>query len=148
MKVKLPDGYKPSEKEPFMNENQLEYFRRKLTAWKEELLGEAEKTLNNFGSVDLSSSDLIDRAAAETAVAEDMKTRSRQMKLVGEIDHALHKIENGNYGYCEESGEPIGVQRLEARPIGSLSVDEQTKRERLAKTSGITTFKPFGDADD
>lgn len=119
--VTLPKAYKPSEKEPYMNANMLEYFRQKLLAWKEQILKDADMTLQELqdeGGV--REPDVADRASIETEVALELRARDRQRKLISKIDEALDRIRNGEYGYCEESGDPIGVKRLEARPVATL----------------------------
>ncbi len=122
--------YRPSEKEPFMNERQREYFRQKLMAWKEEILKEAKETLAHLQAENENHPDLADRASSETDRAIELRARDRQRKLISKIDAALARIEDGSYGYCEESGEPISLKRLEARPIATLSVEAQERHER------------------
>lgn len=130
MGVELPPGYKPTAKEPFMNELQREYFRRKLLVWKEEILRESQETLQNLQEDTANHADLADRASSETDRALELRTRDRQRKLISKIDAALRRIEDGSYGYCEESGEPIGLKRLDARPIATLSIEAQERHER------------------
>lgn len=122
--------YRPSEKEPFMNERQREYFRAKLLAWKEEILREAKETLQHLQEENQNHPDLADRASSETDRAIELRARDRQRKLISKIDEALGRIEDGTYGYCEETGEPIALRRLEARPIATLSVEAQERHER------------------
>jgi DnaK suppressor protein len=126
----LEEGYRPSEDEAFMNERQLEYFRRKLNAWKEDILRESRETLSHLQSETENHPDLADRASSETDRALELRTRDRQRKLISKIDEALRRIEDGSYGYCEETGEPIGLARLEARPIATLSLEAQERHER------------------
>lgn len=130
MAVGLPQDYQPSESEPFMNERQREYFRRKLLVWKEEILEESRNTLANLQEDTAALPDLADRATSETDRSIELRTRDRQRKLIAKIDAALRRIEDGSYGYCEETGEPIGLSRLEARPIATLSVEAQERHER------------------
>jgi DnaK suppressor protein len=122
--------YRPSEDEEFMNERQLEYFKQKLLTWKEEILRESRETLSHLQSETENHPDLADRASSETDRALELRTRDRQRKLISKIDEALRRIEDGSYGYCEETGEPIGVARLEARPIATLSLEAQERHER------------------
>jgi DnaK suppressor protein len=122
--------YRPSEDEPFMNERQLEYFKQKLLDWKEEILRESRETLSHLQTDTENHPDLADRASSETDKALELRTRDRQRKLISKIDEALRRIEDGIYGFCEETGEPIGLQRLEARPIATLSLEAQERHER------------------
>ena len=122
--------YRPSEDEPFMNERQLEFFKQKLLDWKEEILRESRETLSHLQTDTENHPDLADRASSETDKALELRTRDRQRKLISKIDEALRRIEDGIYGYCEETGEPIGLQRLEARPIATLSLEAQERHER------------------
>jgi DnaK suppressor protein len=122
--------YRPSEKEPFMNERQKEYFRAKLLAWKEEILEESRSTIASLQQDTVAEADLADRATSETDRALELRTRDRQRKLIAKIDEALTRIDDGSYGYCEETGEPISLRRLEARPIATLSVEAQERHER------------------
>ena len=133
MLVTLPPDYRPSSAEEFMNPLQLEYFRQKLWRWRSELLREADETLNSLGEGGISEADLTDRASIETDRALELRTRDRARKLISKIDQALERIENGTYGYCEESGEPIGLRRLEARPIATLSIEAQERHERMER---------------
>jgi DnaK suppressor protein len=122
--------YRPSDDEPFMNERQLEYFRKRLLAWKEDILKESRETLTSLQSETENHPDLVDRASSETDRALELRTRDRQRKLIAKIDEALRRIEDGTYGFCEETGEPIGIARLEARPTATLSVEAQERHER------------------
>ena len=126
----VEDEYRPSEDEPFMNERQLDYFRRKLLAWKEDILRESRETLTNLQVETENHPDLVDRASSESDRALELRTRDRQRKLISKIDEALRRIEDGSYGYCEDTGEPIGLGRLEARPTATLSVEAQERHER------------------
>jgi DnaK suppressor protein len=127
------NGYRPSDKEPFMNERQREYFRAKLLMWKDEILKEARDTLQHLQDENVNHPDLADRATSETDRAIELRARDRQRKLIGKIDAALHRIDEGTYGYCEETGEPISLKRLEARPIATLSIDAQERHEKREK---------------
>ena len=124
------DGYRPSEGEEFMNERQLEYFKQKLLNWKEDILRESRETLTHLQSETENHPDIADRASSETDRALELRTRDRQRKLISKIDEALRRIEDGSYGYCEETGEPIGLARLDARPIATLSLEAQERHER------------------
>jgi DnaK suppressor protein len=126
-------AYRPSEDEPFMNEQQREYFRLKLLRWKEEILREARETLQHLQNENENHPDLADRASSETDRSIELRARDRQRKLISKIDAALTRIEDGTYGYCEETGEPISLRRLEARPIATLSIDAQERHERKEK---------------
>lgn len=126
----LPQDYLPAEDEPFMNDRQLEYFRRKLEAWKAELLEQSAETLEGLQDSARAVPDLADRASEETDRALELRTRDRQRKLVSKIDAALRRIETGEYGYCEMTGEPISLKRLDARPIATLTLEAQEKHER------------------
>ena len=130
MSITLPQNYRPTEREPFMNAMQQEYFRQKLLKWKGELIEESNQTLQNMQEESLAQPDLADRATAETDRSLELRTRDRFRKLISKIDSALKSIEEGNYGYCEETGEPISLKRLEARPIATLSVEAQERHER------------------
>jgi DnaK suppressor protein len=123
-------SYRPSEDEPFMNERQLKYFRQKLLIWKDDILRESGETLRHLQSETENHPDLADRASSETDRALELRTRDRQRKLISKIDDALRRIEDGSYGYCEETGEPIGLARLDARPIATLSLEAQERHER------------------
>lgn len=131
----LPDGYKPSPDEEFMNPLQLEYFRRKLISWKKEILSEAENTLATLQREPLREPDMNDRASSETDWSIELRTRDRQRKLISKIDAALRRIEEGEYGYCEVTGEPISLGRLEARPIATMTLEAQERHERQEKVS-------------
>jgi len=122
--------YRPSDKEPFMNERQREYFRLKLLDWREDILKEAKETLQHLQDESQNHPDLADRASSETDRAIELRARDRQRKLIAKIDAALARIEDGTYGYCEETGEPISIKRLEARPIATLSIEAQERHER------------------
>ena len=131
--VKLPDGYKPSQTEEYMNPKQLEYFRSKLHAWKNELLTNSTETLKNLQEENWHESDLNDRAYVEMNAAFELKTRDRYRKLIDKIDAALKRIDDSEYGYCEETGEKIGIDRLEARPIATFSIDAQQSHENYER---------------
>ena len=131
--VKIDDGYVPSEDEPFMNERQREYFRRKLVGWKADILREAQDTLVALQTENENHPDLADRASSESDRALELRTRDRQRKLISKIDAALKRIEDNTYGYCEETGDPIGIARLDARPIATLSLEAQESHERREK---------------
>lgn len=134
VEVFLPEDYRPAEDEPFMNERQLEYFRRKLNAWKNDILTESRDTiegLQDSGSRNIP--DVADRASEETDRALELRTRDRQRKLVSKIDAALRRIESGEFGYCESTGEPISLKRLDARPIAVMSLEAQERHERREK---------------
>lgn len=128
--IVLPPDYRPSEDEPFMNAHQRMYFRNKLLAWKEEIIRQTKETLAGLHEESTQHADLADRATSETDRALELRARDRQRKLVAKIDAALARIEDGSYGYCEETGEPIGLKRLDARPIATLSVEAQERHER------------------
>ena len=130
MSVSEIDEYRPSEDEPFMNDRQKEYFKRKLLAWKDDILRESQGTLNNLQEDDNHLPDIADRASSETEKALELRTRDRQRKLISKIESALRRIETGEYGYCEETGEPISLRRLDARPIATLSLEAQDRHER------------------
>jgi len=129
----LPDGYKPTDTEPFMNERHKLYFRNKLVAWKEEIVRQNRETLTVLHEDNAQHADLADRATSETDRALELRARDRQRKLINKIDAALARIEDGSYGYCEETGEPIGIKRLDARPIATLSLEAQERHERREK---------------
>lgn len=131
--VFLPDDYRPAEDEPFMNERQLEYFRRKLIAWREDLLDDSRSTIETLQDSTRSIPDMADRASEETDRALELRTRDRQRKLVAKIDSALRRIEEGEYGYCERTGEPISLKRLDARPIATMTLEAQERHERREK---------------
>jgi len=133
MAVDLDESYKPSEDEPFMCDRQREYFRRKLLAWKEDILQESRETLAALQNENENHPDLADRASSETDRAIELRARDRQRKLIAKIDAALTRLEDGTYGYCEETGEPISLKRLDARPIATLSIEAQERHERREK---------------
>jgi len=122
--------YQPSDKEPFMNERQRQYFRAKLLAWKDDILKEARETLQHLQDENQNHPDIADRASSETDRAIELRARDRQRKLIAKIEAAVGRIDDGTYGYCEETGEPISLKRLEARPIATLSVEAQERHER------------------
>jgi len=130
----LPPNYRPTRSEPFMNPVMRQYFRQKLWFWRGEILREAGITMQSLQTESLHESDLTDRASLETDIALALRTRDRERKLLSKIDAALRRIEDGTYGYCEETGEPISIRRLEARPIATLSVEAQERHERLERT--------------
>jgi len=129
----LPKGYTPSDDEPFMNKRQKEYFRRKLEKWKEDILKENRETLQHLQDDSVQHPDLADRASSETERSLELRTRDRQRKLIAKIDAAIRRIDDGTYGYCEETGEPISLKRLDARPIATLSIEAQERHERREK---------------
>jgi len=130
----LPPDYRPSDDEPFMNPLMKEYFRQKLLAWRAELLQESTETLHNLQDGGIQEPDIADRASAETERGLELRTRDRERKLIAKIDEALERIKDDSYGYCEETGDPIGVRRLDARPIATLTLEAQERHERLEKT--------------
>ncbi|MEM6414712.1 MAG: RNA polymerase-binding protein DksA [Pseudomonadota bacterium] len=127
------DDYRPTNDEPFMCDRQKEYFRQKLIAWKEDILRESQGTISGLQSESLHLPDIADRASSETDKALELRARDRQRKLISKIDAALRRIETGDYGYCEDTGEPISLRRLEARPIATLSLEAQERHERSEK---------------
>jgi DnaK suppressor protein len=129
-RITIDEGYRPTEDEPFMNEQQREYFRRKLSGWKNDIIREAQETLTALQSENENHPDLADRASSETDRAIELRARDRQRKLIAKIDAALARIDEGTYGFCEETGEPISIKRLEARPIATLSIEAQERHER------------------
>ena len=133
MMITLPQDYRPSDAEEFMNPIQVEYFRQKLFRWRAELLREADGTLASLSEGGIHEADITDRASVETDRALELRTRDRARKLVSKIDQALMRIENGTYGYCEESDEPISLRRLEARPIATMSLEAQERHERMER---------------
>ena len=133
MTVELESEYRPTDDEPFMNDRQRDYFRGKLLAWKEEILKESKETLANLQEESQNHPDLADRASSETDRSIELRARDRQRKLISKIDSALERIADGSYGYCEETGEPIALRRLEARPIATLSIEAQEAHERREK---------------
>lgn len=128
-RVELPEGYKPSPDEEYMSANQLEYFRRELLQWRQELIDESQETINNLRGEVRDVGDEAERASRETENSLELRTRDRYRKLLGKIDQALARVEDGSYGYCEETGEEIGLARLEARPIATLCLDAQERWE-------------------
>ena len=135
-KIIIDEKYRPSDEEPFMSERQREYFRRKLNLWKGEILREAQGTLVALQSENENHPDFADRASSETDRAIELRARDRQRKLIAKIDDALARIDDGTYGYCEETGEPIGIQRLLARPTATLTIEAQERREMKQKLYG------------
>jgi DnaK suppressor protein len=133
MMVTLPQDYQPLEEEEFMNPLHIEYFRRKLLRWRSDLLKEANGTLASLSEGGIHEADITDRASVETDRALELRTRDRARKLIAKIDQALQRIESGSYGYCEDTGEPIGLRRLEARPIATLSIEAQERHERMER---------------
>jgi DnaK suppressor protein len=132
--IVLPPDYKPSADEEYMNEMQLEYFRQKLESWKKSLVSQSVDTLDDLRQGGLNQPDDVDRASMETDKSLDLRTKDRIRKLITKIDEAIDRIEDGTYGYCEETGEPIGIERLEARPVATLSIEAQERHERMEKT--------------
>ena len=131
--TKISKNYKPTQKEKFMSAKMKEYFKQKLLNWKNELLKESSQTLNNLQNENESKPDLTDRASEEIDRAFELRTRDRERKLINKIDSALKRIEDGSYGYCEETGEPISIKRLEARPVATLSIEAQEMHEKAEK---------------
>ncbi|WP_425408470.1 RNA polymerase-binding protein DksA [Hyphococcus sp.] len=127
------EEYRPSEDEAFMNDRQKEYFKKKLLSWKQDIIKESQGTLSNLQEENNQLPDIADRASSETEKALELRTRDRQRKLIAKIDSALRRLETGEYGYCEETGEPIGVRRLDARPIATLSLEAQERHEKAEK---------------
>ncbi len=134
MSLTLPRDYRPTESEPFMNPKQREYFRQKLLRWREDLLQETSDTIQHLQEGGLQEPDIADRASLETDRSLELRTRDRARKLIAKIDEALERLEDGSYGYCEETSEAISVRRLEARPIATLSLEAQERHERMEKT--------------
>ncbi len=130
----LPQNYTPSEDEAFMNPVMREYFRQKLLRWRAELLAESNETLNSLQEGGIQEPDIADRASAETDRALELRTRDRERKLIAKIDAALERLQDGSFGYCEETGDPIAVRRLDARPIATLSLEAQERHERMERT--------------
>ncbi len=130
MSVSELDEYRPSEDEQFMNDRQKEYFRKKLLNWKDDILKESQGTLDNLQEDDNHLPDIADRASSETEKALELRTRDRQRKVISKIDAALRRIETGEYGFCEDTGEPISLRRLDARPIATMSLEAQERHER------------------
>jgi DnaK suppressor protein len=131
--IKLPSGYKPTDKEKFMNAKQQEYFRQRLKDWRLELLDDANETRQSLQETSVAEADIADRASTETDRSLELRTRDRARKLISKIDEALERIEDGSYGFCVETDEPIGVKRLEARPIATLSLEAQERHEKMEK---------------
>ena len=131
--VFLPDDYRPAEDEPFMNDRQIEYFRRKLTSWKNDLMDDSKNTIEGLQDGTRNIPDVADRASEETDRALELRTRDRQRKLVSKIDAALRRIDEGEFGYCDVTGEPISLKRLDARPIATMSLEAQERHERREK---------------
>ena len=131
--IQLPSDYRPTSEEDFMNPKQLEYFRRKLLAWKEDILRESAETLQTLQSESLREPDIADRASSETDWSIELRTRDRQRKLISKIDAALERIDSGEYGYCEVTGDPISLSRLDARPIATMTVEAQERHEKMEK---------------
>ena len=131
--AKISKTYKPTQKEKFMNAKMKEYFRQKLESWKNELLKESSQTVNNLQTENEAKPDMTDRASEEIDRTFELRTRDRERKLINKIDAALRRIEDGTYGYCEETGEPIGLKRLEARPVATLSLEAQEMHEKAEK---------------
>lgn len=131
--ITLPPNYKPTEKEKYMNPQMLEYFRQKLQKWRSELLTESNDTLESLNDGGMQEPDIADRATAETDRALEFRTRDRERKLISKIDEALQRIEENEFGYCDETGEPIGIRRLEARPIATMTVEAQERHERMER---------------
>ena len=134
MKPLLPPDYRPTEDEPFMNPMQAEYFRQKLLAWRMELLQDSTETLQHLQEESLAEPDIADRASLETDRSLELRTRDRERKLIAKIDEALRRLEDGSYGFCEETNERISLRRLEARPIATLSIEAQERHERMERT--------------
>ncbi|MDB2415299.1 RNA polymerase-binding protein DksA [Rickettsiales bacterium] len=133
-RIELPEGYVPSDDEEYMSPMQLEYFRQKLLNWKKDLLNESRETLDHLKEENWNEPDANDRASVETETAIELRTRDRYRKLIDKIDSALVRVERGDFGYCEDSGEPIGLRRLDARPIATLSVEAQERHESYERT--------------
>ena len=131
--TKLPKNYKPTKKEKFMNAKMKEYFRQKLLSWKKDLLKESSQTLNNLQNENEAKPDITDRASEEIDRSFELRTRDRERKLINKIDAALQRIEDGSYGYCDETGDPISIKRLEARPVATLSLEAQEMHEKAEK---------------
>ena len=132
-RVKLAKGYKPTKREKYMNPKQLEYFREKLLVWRQSLLDESQQTIDQMRDAARDVSDEAERASRETEISFELRTRDRYRKLLAKIDQALKRIDDESYGYCDETGEPIGLDRLEARPIATLSIEAQERREQLER---------------
>ena len=134
MRTELPPDYRPKDEEEFMNPLQVEYFRQKLLRWRAELLADSTGTLRHLQEESLLKPDLTDRASLETERAIELRTRDRERKLISKIDAALQRIDTGTYGFCEETDQPIGIRRLEARPIATLTIEAQERHERMERT--------------
>jgi DnaK suppressor protein len=130
MDTSLPETYRPNDDEEFMNPTQREYFKQKLISWRDQLLKESSETINNLQTEATAEADIVDSASNEADRAIELRARDRERKLINKIEEALRRIEDGSYGYCEETGDPIGVKRLEARPIATLSIEAQERHER------------------
>jgi DnaK suppressor protein len=133
MTAKLNSAYKPTEKEEYMNAKQLEYFREKLLNWRKELLEESRETIDHLKEENWHEPDIADRASLETEAGVELRTRNRYLKLISKIDAALRRIEDGSYGYCEETGDKIGIKRLEARPVATMTIEAQERHEKIEK---------------
>ena len=133
MNVQVPKEYRPTEDEPFMNQQQQDYFRQKLLRWRAEILEDASQTITNLQEETVPEPDIADRASTESERALELRTRDRQRKLISKIDSAVRRIDEGLYGYCDETGEPISLRRLEARPVATLSIEAQERHERREK---------------
>ena len=144
MKVILPRGYRPSADEPFMNERQQEYFRRKLRVWRDELLEDYEETRTRLSAADGRSGDIVDSASDEVDRTIELRSRDRERKLLGKIDAALERLKDGTYGYCTETGRPIGLARLEARPTAELCIEAQEAHEMRERRQGGSR-EPWGE---
>jgi len=131
--IQLPSDYRPTSEEEFMNPKQLEYFRKKLLSWKEDIIRESAETLQTLQSESLREPDIADRASSETDWSIELRTRDRQRKLISKIDAALERIDSGEYGYCEVTGDPISLSRLDARPIATMTVEAQERHEKMEK---------------
>ncbi len=129
----LPKNYSPSEKEDYMNDKQLAYFKQKLLDWREDLLKESRETMEHLKEENWQEADIADRASLETEAGVELRTRNRYLKLISKINSALRRIEEGEYGYCEETGEPIGIKRLEARPVATMTIEAQERHEKMEK---------------
>ena len=134
MATRLPKAYKPTESESFMNARQKEYFRRKLLEWRDQLIRESTQTLQHLQQDSLQEADLADRASVESERSIELRTRDRERKLIAKIDEALERIQDGSYGFCEETGEPISLSRLDARPIATLTIEAQERHEKRERT--------------
>ncbi len=133
MTAKSSTSYKPTEKEKYMSPKQLEYFQEKLLAWRKDLIAESAQTIDHLKEENWHEPDIADRASLETDASVELRTRNRYLKLISKIDSALKRIEDGEYGFCEETGEEIGIKRLEARPIATMTIEAQERHEKLEK---------------